>query len=67
MANKKFDTSKSDSQATFVEPVKVSDFCFDTYREYNQELTGRCEKFMESNSGVLVYRRMRVAEVLSYG
>ena len=67
MANKKFDTSKDDSQATAVDPVKVADFCFDTYQEYNQELTGRCEKFMESNSGVLVYRRMRVAEVFSYG
>ena len=27
----------------------------------------RCRKFWQSESGVLVYRRMRVAEVFSYG
>jgi hypothetical protein len=64
---KKFDTSKSDTQATQVDPVKVSDFPFQTYQQYEQELTGRCIEFINSESGVLVYRRMRVAEVFSYG
>ncbi len=63
----KFDTSKNDAQATRVDPVKVSDFPFDTYQQYEQKLTRRCIEFMNSDSGALVYRRMRVAEVFSYG
>jgi len=62
-----FDSGKSDAQATKVDPAKVADFHFDAYREYSQKLTERCEKFMRAESGVLVYRRMRVAEVFSYG
>ena len=64
---KKFDASKSDTQATFVDPVKVSDFPFQTYQQYEQKLIERCLKFMKSESGAMVYRRMRVAEVFSYG
>lgn len=63
----KFDTSKSDTQATKVDPVKVSDFPFEMYQEYEQKLSKRCLKFINADSGVLVYRRMRVAEVFSYG
>ena len=65
--NKTFDTSKNDAQASLVDPVKVTDFCFDEYAEYNHELTKKCDAFIKSKSGVLVYRRMRVAEVFSYG
>lgn len=64
---KQFDTSKSDSQATRVDPVKVTDFCFDAYQDYDQRLTERCNAFMKTEAGVLVYRRMRVAEVFSFG
>ena len=64
---KNFNYSKADSQATVVEPVKVEDFCFDAYREYESELNARCVAFENKDSGVLVYRRMRVAEVFSYG
>jgi hypothetical protein len=64
---KVFDLSKSDAQATKVDPLKVSYFCFDTYSEYCYKLTERCRQFMHTKSGVLVYRRMRVAEVFSYG
>ncbi len=67
MNTKKFDVFGSDSQATAVEPVSVTDFCFDTYQEYEKKLTSRCRKFMQSTAGVLVYRRMRVAEVFSHG
>ena len=67
MEKKGFDTSKNDSQATVVEPIKASDFCLDTYQEYSHELNERCLKFVKGNSGILVYRRMRVAEVFSYG
>lgn len=67
MSKKRFDTSKSDSQATKVEPVKAENFDFDQYREYNESLTEKCKKFIHNESGILVYRRMRVAEVFSYG
>ncbi len=63
----KFDTSKNDAQATIVSPQKVADFPFDAYQEYEGELNERCEKFMSHDSGAMVYRRMRVAEVFSYG
>ena len=66
MNTKKFDVSRNDSQATVAEPVKVRDFCFNTYQEYAQRLTIRCENFIQSKSGIVVYRRMRVAEVFSY-
>ena len=67
MGKKNFDTAASDAQATKVDPVKVSDFDFDTYQQYTQKLTASCEEFMKAKSGVLVYRRMRVAEVFSFG
>ncbi len=63
----KFDTGKADAQATSVEPVKATDFNIEEYRDYVRELTGRCERFNGSDSGVLVYRRMRVADVFSAG
>lgn len=62
-----FNSGISDAQSTKVDPVKVSDFCFDAYSEYTQKLTKRCDQFLKAESGVLVYRRMRVAEVFSYG
>ena len=64
---KKFDTSKHDAQATHVNPVKVHDFPIETYQEYESELNERCARFMQLDAGALVYRRMRVAEVFSYG
>jgi len=67
MTTKSFDTSKSDAQASIVEPVKASDFCFDAYSEYEKMLSEKCNDFVKASSGVLVYRRMRVAEVFSYG
>jgi hypothetical protein len=64
---KNFNVTKADSQATVVDPVKVEDFCFDAYSEYESELNARCIAFEKKDSGILVYRRMRVAEVFSYG
>ncbi len=63
----KFDTSKNDAQATKVDPVKVADFPFETYQEYESDLTKKCLEFKQAETGTLVYRRMRVAEVFSYG
>ena len=62
-----FDTSLADSQATPVQPLSVQEFDFDAYQEYEQSLLPRCADFWQSDSGVAVYRRMRVAEVFSYG
>ena len=67
MTNQTFDNSKNDAQATAVEPVKATDFCFETYAEYESGLNEKCKEFVVNPSGVLVYRRMRVAEVFSYG
>ena len=67
MIKKIFDTSLSDSQATSVKPVQPKDFDFSAYVDYEQSLLERCHEFWHKKSGgVLVYRRMRVAEVFSY-
>lgn len=63
----KFNISKQDVQATVVEPLSAGDFDFDAYAEYEQRLSKNCQRFIQAPSGVLVYRRMRVAEVFSYG
>ena len=64
---KKFNTQIADSQATEVLPVKPEKFDFEQYACYTQELNERCKRFWESDSGVVVYRRMRVADCFSYG
>ena len=64
---KKFDISLSDSQATDVKPIQTDDFDFAEYMEYDEMLNEKCETFWKADSGVLVYRRMRVAEYFSYG
>lgn len=65
--SKEFDINKSDSQATAVSPVKPKNFDFEEYFAYAGELDRHCKAFSEKKSGVLVYRRMRVAECFSYG
>ena len=64
---KKFDINTADSQATKVVPVKPENFDFDEYAAYSGKLDQQCRAFSEKESGVLVYRRMRVAECFSYG
>ena len=64
---KTFDQNKADSQATVIEPVAPDAFDFEAYAAYESDLLPRCSTFWGSESGVLVYRRMRVAEVFSYG
>ena len=64
---RKFDNTVADAQATPVEPVKPADFDFDRYAEYSRELDDRCKTFWESDSGVMVYRRVRVASCFSAG
>jgi len=64
---KQFDNFKADSQATLVEPVKPENFDFDRYNDYATDLNKTCAQFWQQKSGVMVYRRMRVAECFSYG
>ena len=61
-----FDITKNDSQATDIQPVAAKNFDFDAYSEYENNLLKTTGKFFNSQSGVLVYRRMRAAEVFSY-
>ncbi len=67
MPPKGFDQSSADSQATLVVPVPVADFDFEAYADSEKSLSERCRQFWAADSGVLVYRRMRVAEVFSHG
>ncbi len=64
---KKFNISISDSQATEVVPLSPGKFDFNEYVEYSEPLNKKCDAFWKSSSGVMVYRRMRVAECFSYG
>jgi hypothetical protein len=63
----KFNNQISDSQATEVIPIKPEDFDFDEYKSYADDLNKKCALFWNSDSGIVVYRRMRVAECFSYG
>jgi hypothetical protein len=62
-----FNFNLADSQATVVTPMEAKDFPFAAYADYEAEREARCRAFWQASSGVLVYRRMRVAEVFSYG
>ena len=62
-----FNFNLADSQATVVTPMEAKDFPFAAYAEYEAEREARCKEFWNASSGILVYRRMRVAEVFSYG
>lgn len=64
---KKFNYQLGDAQATQVVPVKPENFDFDAYGAYAAGLNQTCTEFRQQESGVLVYRRMRVAECFSYG
>ena len=67
MEQEKFDQASIDVQATPAGPVAPEVFDFDAYAEYETSLLQKCRDFWRAKSGVLVYRRMRVAEVFSYG
>ena len=67
MTGKTFDQTSVDVQATPAEPVKPEVFDFEEYADYEASLLDRCRNFWLADSGVLVHRRMRIAEVFSYG
>ncbi len=59
MENNKFDTNLKDSQVTKVRPIEPENFDFSAYKEYEDRLLNNNRKFVESDSGLLVYRRVR--------
>ena len=67
MTDETFDQTSADVQATPVEPVAPEAFDFEAYQEYEAKRLERCHDFWQAGSGVLVWRRMRSAEVFTYG
>lgn len=65
--SKKFDINNADAQSTTVALVKPESFDFEHYAAYADALDKRSKGFSEKESGVLVHRRMRVAECFYYG
>lgn len=59
MDNIKFDTNLKDSQVTEVMPIEPEQFDFEAYGEYEAKLLESNGKFLEADSGLLVYRRVR--------
>ena len=62
-----FDITRRDSQSTPVVPVSADEFDFEAYRAYEQSTIDFCRDFQQRDSGVAVYRRMRVAAVFADG
>ena len=65
--DQQFDQTGIDVQATPAKPVSPDGFDFEAYADYEASLLERCRRFWQAESGVLVNRRMRIAEVFSYG
>lgn len=65
MIKDEFNSNLADSQATAVTPLTTSQFDIDKYEDYAAKLDECCKNFWNSESGVLVYRRMRVKEVFA--
>jgi len=62
-----FDQMSADVQATPVEPVSPEAFDFEAYADYEASLLERCRAFWKAESGVLLWRRMRTADVFTWG
>ena len=62
-----FDQMSADVQATPAEPVSPEAFDFEAYADYEASLLERCKAFWKADSGVLLWRRMRIAEVFNWG
>jgi hypothetical protein len=67
MSKESFNQTGIDVQATPAEPVSPEAFDFEAYADYETSLLERCRVFWKAESGVLVWRRMRIAEVFSWG
>ncbi len=67
MSEETFDQTSADVQATPAEPVTPEAFDFEAYADYEASRLERCRAFWRAKSGVLVWRRMRSAQVFTYG
>lgn len=56
---KAFDVSSRDSQGTEVTPIAPEQFDLQAYQEYEAEKLESCRAFTQSESGLLIYRRVR--------
>jgi hypothetical protein len=65
MTGARFDISLNDSQATPVVPIKPTEFDRAAYTAYAEEKKRAVDTFSHTDSGVLVYRRMRAGECFS--
>ena len=63
MPDSQFDNQITDSQATEVEPIQMKDFDIAEYEDYEAALLDSNKNFWQSNNGVAVCRRFRVADV----
>ena len=61
----KFNVNSRDSQATAVTPIPPVAFDYAEYAKYGAAKRGGIQRFLDAESGVLVYRRMRAGECFS--
>ncbi len=57
--DKTFDVNTRDSQGTTVAPISPEQFDLQAYHDYETEKLVSNQKFVQSESGILVYRRVR--------
>ena len=62
-----FDYNLADAQGSYVEPVDPDSFDLEEYQEYEAALIERCQDFWSGESGIAVYRRIRVPQVFAAG
>ncbi len=60
-----FDVSKRDSQATAVKPVAPEALDYPAYANYAAAKREGIQRFLDAESGILVYRRMRAGACFS--
>lgn len=65
MPKRDFNYKLADSQGMQAAPIDPSRFDIDRYADYEQQLLDRNQAFWQSDSGLAVYRRVRVAGVFS--
>ena len=63
MKENSFDYHSVDSQGIKVEPLEISKFDIEMYRDYEASFTEKIKNFWNADRGVMVHRRFRVPEV----
>jgi len=60
-----FNYNLADAQGSYLEPIDPDNFDLEEYQEYAAALIEPCQDFWSSESGIAVYRRMRVPQVFA--